>query len=185
MTLTLHHGKNEREGKEEMEIRAIVVKYQAFIVLDKWIFPYIFISQVCLKLLPNHIFAKIFGSFKNDMVLVTELLSANSNKWNSYKICCGWLQTWWNMLFWPKAQRWDQQSHSARTEGEKINNRTRRKHPTKLVKATACCLLSPLTTTTGWILRGVQTLCIPSCFTVRGFLHPSMSGGFSCPCLRK
>ena len=39
-------------------------------------------------------------------------------------------------------------------ERKKKLDRTRRKHPTKLVKAAACCLLSPLTTTTGWILRG-------------------------------
>ena len=37
----------------------------------------------------------------------------------------------------------------------------RRKHPTKLVKAAACCLLSPLTTTMGWILRGDFVLCVP------------------------
>ena len=29
-----------------------------------------------------------------------------------------------------------------------------KKHLTKLVEAATCCLLSPLTTTTGWILRG-------------------------------
>ena len=29
----------------------------------------------------------------------------------------------------------------------------RRNNPTKLVKAAVCCLLTPLTTTTGWILR--------------------------------
>ena len=39
-----------------------------------------------------------------------------------------------------------------RRRREKGNDRARRKHPTKLVKAAACCLLSPLTTT-GWILR--------------------------------
>ena len=31
---------------------------------------------------------------------------------------------------------------------------SKKQHPTKLVKAASCCLLSPLTTTTGWILRG-------------------------------
>ena len=30
-----------------------------------------------------------------------------------------------------------------------------KKHPTKLVKAATCCLLSPLTTTMGWKLRGM------------------------------
>ena len=39
-------------------------------------------------------------------------------------------------------------------ERKNKENRTRRKHPTKLVEAAACCLLSPLTMTTGWILRG-------------------------------
>ena len=41
-----------------------------------------------------------------------------------------------------------------RSRREKGNDRARRKHPTKLVKAAACCLLSPLTTTAGWILKG-------------------------------
>ena len=41
-----------------------------------------------------------------------------------------------------------------RRRGEKRSKRARRKHPTKFVKAAACCPLSPLTTTTGWILRG-------------------------------
>ena len=36
--------------------------------------------------------------------------------------------------------------------------RVRREHPTKLVEAAACCLLSLLTTTTGWILRGLWSL---------------------------
>ena len=45
--------------------------------------------------------------------------------------------------------------HSSLTEeGEKKEIRARRKHPTKLVKATACGLLNPLTATMGWILRG-------------------------------
>ena len=39
----------------------------------------------------------------------------------------------------------------SKTEQEK-------KHPTKLVKAATCCRLSPLTTTTGWILRGPQLI---------------------------
>ena len=42
---------------------------------------------------------------------------------------------------------------------KKRNKRVRRKHPTKLVEAAACCLLSPLTISTGWIFRGV-TPCI-------------------------
>ena len=41
-----------------------------------------------------------------------------------------------------------------RRRREKGNNKARKKHPTKLVKAAACCLLSPLTMTMGWILRG-------------------------------
>ena len=68
------------------------------------------------------------------------------------------------MLFGPKAQRWDQQGHSAQTEeGEKKGIRARRKHSTKFVKAAACCLLSPLTTTTGWILRGFIVVDQRSC----------------------
>ena len=39
-------------------------------------------------------------------------------------------------------------------KGKKKQNRARRKYPTYLVKAAACYLLRPLTTTTGWILRG-------------------------------
>ena len=64
-----------------------------------------------------------------------------------------------NMFFGPKAQRWDQQGHSAPKERKKKTGKTEqeKKHPTKLVKAATCCLLSPLTTTTGWILRG--SLC--------------------------
>ena len=39
-------------------------------------------------------------------------------------------------------------------ERKKKLDRTRRKRPTKLVKAAACCLLSHPTMTTGRILRG-------------------------------
>ena len=58
------------------------------------------------------------------------------------------------MFSWPKAQRWDQQGHSAPKERKKKTEQEK-KHPTKLVKAATCCLLSRLTTTTGWILRGI------------------------------
>ena len=44
-------------------------------------------------------------------------------------------------------------SFSANRRREKRKNRTI-KHPVKLVEAAACFFLSPLTTTTGWILRG-------------------------------
>ena len=47
-----------------------------------------------------------------------------------------------------------------RRRREKRNDRARRKHPAKLVKAAACCLLSPLMTTTGWILQGFE-ICEP------------------------
>ena len=45
-------------------------------------------------------------------------------------------------------------SFSADRREKKKYDRVRRKHPTKLVEAAACCLLSPLTMSTGWILRG-------------------------------
>ena len=35
---------------------------------------------------------------------------------------------------------------------------SKKKNPTKLVKAASCCLLSPLTTTTGRILKGTNVL---------------------------
>ena len=47
--------------------------------------------------------------------------------------------------------------HGQKKERKRNKNRTRRKHPTKFVEAATCCLLSPLTTTTGWILRGSWT----------------------------
>ena len=45
-----------------------------------------------------------------------------------------------------------------RRRREKGNDTARKKHPTKLVRAAACCLLSPLKTTTGWILRGLDIM---------------------------
>ena len=54
----------------------------------------------------------------------------------------------WNDVFW------DQQGHSEPKERQKKTGQEK-KHPTKLVKAATCCLLSPLTTTMGWKLRGM------------------------------
>ena len=47
-------------------------------------------------------------------------------------------------------------------KGKKKRSKTKqeKKHPTKLVKAATCCLLSPLTTTTGWTLRGYMDIGI-------------------------
>ena len=64
----------------------------------------------------------------------------------------------WIMFFGPKAQRWDQHGHSAPKKRKKKWDRVKKKHPTKLVKAASCCLLSPLTTTTGWILLGIMKI---------------------------
>ena len=70
----------------------------------------------------------------------------------------------WIMFFGPKVQRWDQQGHSAPKKRKKKWDKSKKKHPTKFVKAASCCLLSPLTTTTGWILRGHLMMGFP--------LHP-------------
>ena len=63
------------------------------------------------------------------------------------------------MLLGPKAQHWTSKviQSKQKKERKKKYDRTGRKHPTKLVKAAACCLLSPLTMTTGWMLRGEDT----------------------------
>ena len=45
-------------------------------------------------------------------------------------------------------------SFSGTKGGEKNEIRARRKHPTKLVKAAAFCLLNSLMMTMGWVLRG-------------------------------
>ena len=45
-------------------------------------------------------------------------------------------------------------SFSADGKKKEVRQSKKRKHPTKLVKAATCCLLSPITTTTSWILRG-------------------------------
>ena len=67
-------------------------------------------------------------------------------------------------------------SFSADRRREKRNRRARRKYPTKLVKAAACRPLSPLTTTTGWILRGVKGLGTNSSYLAGFsiFFHGSM-----------
>ena len=60
----------------------------------------------------------------------------------------------WNMFFGPKAQCWHQQGHSAPKMRKLDIRQSEKKHPTKLVKAATSCLLGPLTTTMGCILRG-------------------------------
>ena len=57
-----------------------------------------------------------------------------------------------NRLFGPL------RSFQANRRRREKQDRARRKNPTKLVKAAACCLLSPLTTTMGWILRGYSPM---------------------------
>ena len=49
----------------------------------------------------------------------------------------------WNMFLGPKAQRWDQQGHSAPKMRKKEIRQSEAKHPTKLVKAATSCLISP------------------------------------------
>ena len=83
-----------------------------------------------------------------------------SDKWNGM-----------DMSFGPKTQRWDQGGHSALTGGEK-KERARRQHPTKLVEAASCCLLSPLTTSTGWILKGGTLPSLGGPQVGKGTRHP-------------